>query len=94
MHVDEGKNFCEQLQFLLNKDSAPHSKKIEVINGGGGGSSPIAEYLFFKRELSKLKPDIVILQLFVNDVFEDNKTGAMTIFDANGLPVKKQIFHE
>ncbi|MBU1905513.1 MAG: SGNH/GDSL hydrolase family protein [Candidatus Omnitrophica bacterium] len=90
LHVDEGKNFCERLEYLLNKDQI--IRDFEVINAGMSGYSPIAEYLFLKRELLKLKPDLIILQLFPNDVFEDNKTGAMSVLNQDGFPIKINKF--
>lgn len=92
MHVREGKNFCEQLQNLLNSNAHSATKHFEVINAGVAGYSPISEYLFFKRDLVKLSPDIVILELFPNDVFEDNKVGAMSVIGQDGLPVKINRF--
>ena len=91
MHVREGKNFCEQLQNLLNSNAHSATKHFEVINAGVAGYSPISEYLFFKRDLVKLSPDIVILELFPNDVFEDNKVGAMSVIGQDGLPVKMTV---
>ena len=92
LQVEEGRNFCEQLQHSLNKNSPLTDKYFEVINAGVSGYSPISGYLFFKRELTGLKPDIVILQTFANEVFEDNKTKAMSILDKEGLPVKIRRF--
>jgi lysophospholipase L1-like esterase len=88
LQVREGKNFCEQLQFLLNQKPNPEAKSFQVLNAGVSSYSPINEYLYFKRELVRLNPNIVILQLFVNDVFEDNKVGAMSIMGKDGLPLK------
>lgn len=92
LQVDEGKNFCEQLQYLLNSNLNLNYKHYEVLNAGISGSSPISEYLLFKRELIKLKPDLVILQLFANDVFEDNKIAAMSVIADDGLPIKINRF--
>ncbi len=92
IHVNEGKNFCEQLQYLLNNGSSLIGKRFEVINAGMSSFSPISEYLFLKRELLRLNPDLVILQMFANDIFEDNRTGAMSVFNDKGLPVKINSF--
>ncbi len=64
----------------------------EVLNAGMSGFSPISEFFFLKRELLRLKPDVVILQLFANDVFEDNKARAMSLLDNRGMPVKISRF--
>jgi len=92
LQVKEGKSFCEQLELLLNKNRQAAGKRFEVINAGVSSYSPICEYLLFKRELTKLSPDIVILQLFANDIFEDNKTKAMSVMDGNGMPVRINKF--
>jgi len=92
IHVNEGKNFCEQLQYLLDNGPSLIGKRFEVINAGMSSFSPISEYLFLKRELLRLNPDLIILQMFANDVFEDNRTGAMSVFDDKGLPVKINSF--
>jgi len=92
LQVGEGKNYCERLQYLLNQNFSFPGKSFEVINAGTSGFSPIAEYLFLKRELIKLKSDIIILQIFANDVFEDNKIGAMSVIGKDGLPVKINRF--
>lgn len=88
LHVEEGKNFCEQLQHLLNYATLVPGKKFEVINAGVSSYSPISEYVFLKRELAKLRPDIIILQLYANDVFEDNKVQAMSQLGKDGLPIR------
>ncbi|MFH1655983.1 MAG: hypothetical protein ABH954_05185 [Candidatus Omnitrophota bacterium] len=92
LQVEEGKNFCEQLQQLLNQDSTSSEKKYQVLNAGISGYSPISEYLYLKRELIKLNPDLVILQLFANDIFEDHKVGAMSVIGEDGLPMKINRF--
>ena len=84
LQVKEGENFCEQLEYL--------NKIFQVLNAGIAGFSPISEYLYLKRELLKFSPDAVVLQLFVNDVFEDNKIGAMSVVGSDGLPVKINLF--
>jgi len=88
LQVEKDKNFCKQLEYLLNKSYSTDNKRFEVINAGMSNYSPIQEYLFLKRELLRLNPDMIILQMFTNDVFEDHKIGAMSIFDKSGLPLK------
>lgn len=86
LQVPANENYCQRLEEFLNKRGAP--VRYEVLNGGVSGFSPITMYQLFKKELSKLKPDLVIVQLFANDVFEDNKLRAMSLLDMEGLPVK------
>ena len=86
LQIPDEKNFCRQLERLLNDKGG--AKHVEVLNAGVSGYSPIAEYQLFRKKLYRLKPDLVIVQLFANDVFEDNKVAAMSRLDQNGLPVE------
>jgi len=88
LQVKEGKNFCEQLQYLLNHNRILKNKYCQVVNAGVADYSTISEYLYFKRELVKLNPNVVILQLFANDIFEDNKARATGIFGKDNSPLK------
>lgn len=86
LQVHEGESYSELVQISLSKSAA--EQKIEVINAGVSGYSPMTYYLYLKRELLSFKPDLVLLQLFANDVFEDHKTAAMSVFDENNVPVQ------
>ncbi len=86
--VPREKNFCGQLQSYLNDLPDKKYKKIEVLNAGVSGYSPLNHYLSFKREFAKFKPDLVLVQLFANDVFEDNTARAKSLLDEEGLPLK------
>jgi lysophospholipase L1-like esterase len=56
-----------------NLNQPPRSKTIEVLNGGVFGYSPFLEYLYLRELMPKLKPDLVLLALFLgNDVGDDN----------------------
>jgi len=88
LQVSDDKNYCRQLQDLLNSRGMPTNKKVEVLNAGVSGYSPLMHYLYFQRELAHLKPDMVIVQLFANDVYEDNETRARSIMSEEGLPLK------
>jgi len=87
IQVPSHKNFSKLLQKLLNNQSLKQYKKIEVINTGVSGYSPLNYYLYFKRELARFQPDLVLVQLFANDVFEDNTARAKSILDEHQLPV-------
>jgi len=88
LQVSSEKNFCGRLQRLLNDLSNKAYKNIEVINAGVSGYSPLNYYLNFKREFSRFKPDLVLVQLFANDVFEDNTARAKSLLDTDELPLK------
>ncbi len=57
-----------RLQGLLVKATG---RKIEVINGGVPGYSPLLSLLQFQHELNQLSPDIVILHFDMSDVADD-----------------------
>jgi len=88
LQVPSDKNFSGQLQYLLNNRSHNKYKRIEVLNTGVSGYSPLNYYLYFKRELAQLKPDLVLVQIFANDVFEDNTATPKSLLDEDGLPLK------
>ena len=88
IQVSRDKNFCGRLQYFLNNYSGKKYKKAEVLNTGVSGYSPLNYYLYFKRELARFEPDVVVVQLFANDVFEDNTSRAKSLLDENGLPLK------
>jgi len=88
MQVPSDKNFSGRLQYLLNNHPHKKNKKFEVLNTGVSGYSPLNYYLYFKRELAQLKPDLVLVQMFANDVFEDNTATSKSLLDEDGLPLK------
>jgi len=88
MQVSDDRNFCALLEKRLNEKKIFGEKRVEVLNGGMSGFSPISEYLSYKRSLKTYQADLVLLQLFANDTFEDHKVGAMSVLDEEGLPVK------
>jgi lysophospholipase L1-like esterase len=57
----------EVLEGNLNK--APLGMQFEVLNGGTSGYSTDQEFLFFREEGVKYKPDLVILTMFHNDIY-------------------------
>ncbi|MFO0949034.1 MAG: SGNH/GDSL hydrolase family protein [Planctomycetota bacterium] len=65
VEVNLDKTFCYLLEERLSRPDA----KVEVLNFGVIGYSPIQELLLFREEGPRYKPDLVILALFVdNDV--------------------------
>jgi hypothetical protein len=74
-------NLCEVLEQMLNLESQP---RVRVINAGVSSYSPILEYLYYREELHQFKPDLVILLLFSNDVFDDYRYNRIGEFDEAG----------
>ena len=94
LQVGDDENFCARLERLYNSDGKRPLPRFEVANAGISGYSPISMYLYFKRKLTRLKPDLVVVQLFANDVYEDTKSTAMSDLGPDGLPVKIRPFFE
>lgn len=88
LQVDRRHNYTGLLEEYLNNYPDGKTRHVEVINAGVSGYSPLNYYLNFKRQYARLKPDLVIVQLFANDVFEDHTARAKSILDENGLPLK------
>src|SRR3990167_2355492 len=88
IQVPGDQNFCGRLQSLLSGLPDKPYEKIEVLNAGVSGYSPLNYYLAYTRELSRLEPDLILVQLFANDVFEDNEATAKSLLDEQGLPLE------
>jgi hypothetical protein len=88
LQIEEYKNYCSRLEEYLNGYFLSSGKRFEVINAGISGYSPIQEYMFYKKRLQEFDADLVIVQLWTNDIFEDHKVGAMSLLGQDQLPVK------
>jgi lysophospholipase L1-like esterase len=90
LQVPQDKDFSSRLEEYLNQQSqnAASGKRFEVLNAGVSGFSPISEYLYYISELARLQPDLVIQQIYANDVHNDNEATVMSVLDSDGLPVK------
>jgi hypothetical protein len=82
--VPREKNFCSVLQEFIAGDSLGI---VRVINAGVSTYSPLLEYLYFTQELKKFEPDVVVLVLFANDVFDDMRYSQFAKFNDDGIPV-------
>lgn len=62
---------------------------VEVINGGYvGGLSPDTFYVYLKNQGMKLKPDMILLNLFVFNDITDIAESVWEKVDSGGLPEK------
>lgn len=68
----EGADDQQTISVLLEKKLNNISKdpKFSVINGGICGSNPVYEKMLFYKKLLKYKPDLVINNFYVNDIFD------------------------
>ncbi|MBU0478821.1 hypothetical protein KKC91_09685 [bacterium] len=81
--VNEGDSYPRQLENLLNKYS--EGEKYEVINAGVNNYS-IDNYLsYFKHYALKLKPDIVIIGLFIGNDLEPGNIGIITVREKTAI---------
>jgi hypothetical protein len=60
--------------------------RVEVVNGGVAGYSPILEYLFLKHAGLALAPDLVVLAFDMTDVHDDFIRSKVAAFAPDGLP--------
>jgi len=94
IQVEDNANFSARLEQQFNNLPDRKHKKTEVLNAGVSGYSPLNYYLNFKRQWAALDPDLVLVQIFANDVFEDNTARAKSLLDENGLPLKTGRYFE
>jgi lysophospholipase L1-like esterase len=71
VQVPATQTFCRLLQDRLNREHAAGGVRYRVINAGVQGYGPIEEYLFYKQVVRALKPDVVLVAVYVaNDAIE------------------------
>lgn len=80
-------NYSYLLGQQLNQLKIRAYKNIEVINAGVSGYSPVSEWQYFRKFVKDFEPNLILLQLSGNSVFQDNKTKAMSVFDEEGKPL-------
>lgn len=91
MQVAPENSYVRKLESLLN-NASNQSPRFEVLNAGTRAYSPINHYFNFKNRWARLKPDLVIVQMFANDLADDNHTRARSHVDRFGLPTKINRF--
>ncbi len=84
--VDLEESFVKLIEARLNALGQRH---YEVINAGVSSYSPAVEYLYLKEQGLALSPDLVLVVLSVNDVYDDyHYSHASTArFDDQGFPL-------
>lgn len=67
--VEDNETFPVLLQASLNRRlSACKGRPVEILNAGVDGYAPILSFIQLTRELQPLKPDMIILNLDMNDL--------------------------
>jgi lysophospholipase L1-like esterase len=75
VQVDLAQTFCQVLERRLN--ARRDGSTYRVINAGVQGYGPVEEWLFFQHVVSPLKPDVVLVAVFVaNDAIESLDSAA------------------
>ena len=82
--VRRDQNFCEILERRL---AARLPCPLRVINAGVSTYSPLLEYVYYRRVLRKLDPNIVLQAFFANDVCDDLTYSRFAVHDSQGLPL-------
>lgn len=80
-----GVNIDNTIAKKLEKFLTEKGYDVEVINSGVSSYSPILEYLYFKNEGYKLKPDLVVLDFDISDIQDDYNYEKISIKDENGV---------
>lgn len=77
---------------LLGARLAAEGREVEVLNGGTEGYSTDQEVLWLAREGARYAPDVVVLQMYENDIFWNSQDRYLRYpkprfpADADGLP--------
>lgn len=65
-------SFPRQLEILLNEKKRGSAKRFEVLNGGLGSNTSSQVIYRLKTEFLDYHPDLVIVQIGINDMSESN----------------------
>ena len=82
--VPIARNFCGRLARRLSDESG---RCVRVMNAGVSSYSPIIEYVQYEQLRTRLQPDVVVLVLFANDIFDDLRYSALARVDEAGRPL-------
>lgn len=83
--VEDDETFSAHLNTLLNHRSySCEPKRIEVLNAGVDSYSPVLSYIQLTRDLARLNPDTVILNLDVSDLVQENAYRSEATYNDDG----------
>lgn len=68
-----GVNSQNTFSAILEKELSTPNQRVEVVNAGISGYSPLLEYLYLREYGLELDPDAVILNINVTDLIENEK---------------------
>lgn len=81
--VEQNQTFVYLLEEILNKQN----KKVEIWNAGVDGYAPDTEYVYLKNNIAIIKPDMVLLAVYVGNDFMDIVRNSWEV-DKEYLPIK------
>ena len=79
-HVAESETVSAWLKKFLTQSTG---EEVEVINAGVPGYCPLLASLKYQHDLSKLKPDIVVLHIDMTDIADDCCYRSLTLQDGD-----------
>jgi hypothetical protein len=86
--VEENETFSVLVESALQeKLAACGGGSVEVLNAGNDSYAPILEYLYFDRELARLAPDLVVLNLDNSDLIQEAAYRRQAVRDQKGAIV-------
>ena len=83
--VGDDETFSAVLEEILNNASG--SGKFEVLNLGVESYSPVLEYILLKRNIARLDPDIIIMNLDMSDIMNEFVYRKQAAIGPGGEPV-------
>lgn len=73
--------------FVQRSLHVPGRQKVEVMNTGTSSYSPTLYYLLLTKKLLDFKPDLVVINVDMTDVFDDGLYQATLKVDEQGNPI-------
>jgi lysophospholipase L1-like esterase len=71
-------------RWLRQRLAACHGRRIEVLNAGVDSYAPVLSLIQLKRDLTQLRPDLVILNLDVSDLAQESAYRREAVFGEDG----------
>ena len=84
LHVPAPSTLTQLAERRLNE--VGRRTRIEVLNAGLSGTSPLLDYLAIRERVLRFAPDVIVLCMFMNDPSEDQAFRPLIAFDAAGRP--------
>ena len=94
--VEDDETFSVLVEATLQTSlAACGGGSVEVLNGGIDSYAPILSYLQFDRELARLAPDLVVLNLDNSDLIQEAAYRQQAVRDPNGdIIAVPQLAHD